>query len=526
MKIQFLCFAFATILLPGCEKPSNVSSNAGEVIYAEGYLPPNFTDSTRLTKIKAAIPIVDKIFLDHFNKDHFPGLAYGLVVDGRLVYSNAIGVSNVASNTVANSKTGFRIASMTKSFTAMAILRLRDEGKLNLTDPASKYISEVKNVKNLTKDSPAITIENLLTMSAGFPEDNPWGDRQLADTDDELLKFLQNGISFSTSPGLEYEYSNLGFGMLGRIITTVSGKPYQQYISETIIKPLGMNDTRWEFTEVPKEQLALGYRWENNGWKEEPILHDGIFGAMGGLICSVEDFSKYIEFHLSAWPPRNDDESTIIKRSSLREMHQLQKLGALVTDAKTITGEPCPIVGGYGYGLGYRRNCNSVVSIRHGGGLPGYGSHWSFLPEFGIGIVSLSNLTYGALSAPNARVVDTLIYLAKLSPRTLPVSKILQQRQNDIVELITKWPEEKLNVLAENFLLDHSLDSWKKSSSSILAESGNILTVVAVTPENQLRGSFTIQCEKKDIQVFFTLTPEQVPLLQQLDLATIDKEKP
>ena len=200
MKIPFL-FLFATLLLSGCEKSNNSTSNAKDVAYTDNYLPPVFTDSSRLTKIKAVLPAVDKIFREYFNKEHFPGLAYGLVVDGQLVYSNSLGVSNVTSKTPATSKTAFRIASMTKSFTAMAILRLRDEGKLSLNDPVSKYISEVKNIKNLTKDSPAITIENLLTMSAGFPEDNPWGDRQLADPDEELLSFWRMEFLFQIHPG-------------------------------------------------------------------------------------------------------------------------------------------------------------------------------------------------------------------------------------------------------------------------------------------------------------------------------------
>ncbi|MEJ0054689.1 MAG: serine hydrolase domain-containing protein [Bacteroidota bacterium] len=303
MRIIFVAAAVCC-LLSGCNKPtSNSTAGSTLVSFSDNYLPPAFSETGRLEKVKTAFPVVDKIFRDHFEKNHFPGMAFGIVVDGQLVYSNAFGVSDVPLMTQATTKTGFRIASMTKSFTAMAILRLRDEGKLGLGDPVSKYIPETGKVKYLTRDSQPMTIEHLLTMSAGFPEDNPWGDRQLADTDEELLSLIDDGLSFANAPGLSYEYSNLGFGMLGNIVSKVSGKPYQQYITETIIKPLGMNDTRWEFTEVPKEQLAIGYRWEDNAWKEEPMLHDGSFGAMGGLICSVEDFSKYVQFHLSAWPP-------------------------------------------------------------------------------------------------------------------------------------------------------------------------------------------------------------------------------
>jgi CubicO group peptidase (beta-lactamase class C family) len=105
-------------------------------------------------------------------------------------------------------------------------------------------------------------------------------------------------------PGVSYEYSNLGFALLGKIITNVSGKPYQQYINENILKPLGMKNTYWEYTKIPAEKLALGYRWQNNQWVIEPLLQDGSYGAMGGLITTIEDFTKYMDLHLSAWPAR------------------------------------------------------------------------------------------------------------------------------------------------------------------------------------------------------------------------------
>ncbi len=513
---------FLALILYGCATPATETASpvAAESNHA---VPSAFRDDDRLARIKSVLPVVDGIFESHFKKGHFPGMSYAIIADGQMIHANSFGVADVKLMTPATAQTGFRIASMTKSFTALAILKLRDAGKLSLTDPVSKYIPEMAKVKSFTSDAPAITIENLLTMSAGFPEDNPWGDRQLADTDEELLALIRQGISFSNVPGVEFEYSNLGFGMLGRIVTVVAGKPYEQYINESILKPLGMNDSKWEYTEVPKERFAPGYRWEDGQWKEEPILHDGIFGAMGGLTCSAEDFSKYVAFHLSAWPPRDGEESSVAKRSTLREMHQLQRLGGLQSQAKNSKGELCPSVSGYGYGLGYRKDCSGLVSIRHGGGLPGYGSEWRFYPELGIGIVSLSNLTYGGMGSPNFRALDTLITLAKLKPRELPASAILDQRKKEIMDLLSQWPQDKLGIFAENFFLDQSVDSRKKEATEVLAQAGKIVSVGEMIPENQLRGSFIIDGEKKDVAVFFTLTPESTPLVQQLDLTLIDK---
>ena len=156
----------------------------------------------------------------------------------------------------------------------MAILKLRDEGKLNLDDPAYLYIPELKNIKYPTADAPVITIRHLMTHSAGFPEDNPWGDRQLADNDKDLMEFIGKQISFSNPPGIAYEYSNLGFALQGKIITKISGMRYQDYIKKNILEPLNMKTTTYEYGDVAADKLAHGYRWLNEKWNEEVLLHD------------------------------------------------------------------------------------------------------------------------------------------------------------------------------------------------------------------------------------------------------------
>src|SRR5262249_31673398 len=117
---------------------------------------------------------VDKLFTDFTSANHVPGAAWGVIVDGKLVHTGATGYRELDSRTAPNADTVFRIASMTKSFTAMAILKLRDEGKLALDDPAEKYVPELASLKYPTTDSPKITIRHLLSHSEGFPEDNPW----------------------------------------------------------------------------------------------------------------------------------------------------------------------------------------------------------------------------------------------------------------------------------------------------------------------------------------------------------------
>lgn len=483
------------------------------------YQPPAFTDKDRLSNIQKLMPLVEKMYKSYAAQNKFPGLAFGIVVDDQLIYSGNFGHTNFLQQTKVTAQSLFRIASMSKSFTTMAILKLRDEGKLQLDEPASKYIPVLKNIPLLTKDAPAITIRNLMTHTAGFPEDNPWGDRQLDVTDKVFKEMLKNKISFSNVPGTTYEYSNMGFAMLGEIIRVVSGKPYQQYINENILTPLGMTHTIWEYTEAPAPLLAHGYRFEDNTWKEEALLHDGVYGAMGGLITSIEDFSKYMIAHLSAWPARNDAETGVIKRSSVREMHQPWSFNNLAPQFKYPNGRACPVVSSYGYGLRISVDCEERKYVGHTGGLPGFGSQWWIMPEYGIGVVAFGNLTYASMSQINYKVIDTLIQSAKLTPRQLPVSPILEQRKKELVALLPDWQgAEQTSIFAVNFFPDQSLEQRKKITQDIFAKAGKIKKIGELIPENQLRGSFVIECENAAVEIYFTLSPENPALVQQLDV--------
>ncbi len=487
------------------------------------YQPPHFTDESRLKKIEPLFSAVEKIYKEYAEKNHFPGYSFGIMLDGKLVYSGSGGYTDIDKKIPATTSSMFRIASMSKSFTAMAILKLRDEGKLKLDDPVYMYIPEMKG-QQLTSDAPAITIKNLMSHSAGFPEDNPWGDRQLANTDAQLIELIKRGISFSNDPGLQYEYSNLGFTMLGYIIKKVSGVSYEEYIAKNIWKPLGMPQAEWEYTKVPANELAHGYRWINNNWREEALLHDGIYGSMGGMITSVESFSKYVALHQSAWPPRDDADNGPVKRSSIREMHQPWRFGALTADYKYPDGRTCPIATGYCYGLGWTKDCDGRVMIAHSGGLPGFGSNWRIMPEYGIGVILFANVTYAPTGVVNIRVLDTLVRAAQLQPRQLPASAILKERQAGLMKLLPNWKNAQASgIFAVNFFMDYFTESLEKEATDIFNKAGKIIRVGEVVPENQMRGYFIIEGEKANIQVSFTLTPETPALIQEYHIREVKR---
>jgi CubicO group peptidase (beta-lactamase class C family) len=159
LKEIFITMITATVLMP----TETVFAGSQNI---QSYLPPSFKDSDRLAKIHAVLPEIDEMYKEYAEKNHFPGYAYGIMVDGQLVYSRAGGFINLDKKTPATAQSMFRIASITKSFTAIAILRLRDENKLKLDDPVYIYIPEIKD-QQLTADASVITIRDLLTHSAG-----------------------------------------------------------------------------------------------------------------------------------------------------------------------------------------------------------------------------------------------------------------------------------------------------------------------------------------------------------------------
>ena len=251
---------------------------------SEIYPPPRFADPDRVAKLKSAMPDIDRLFRAYATDKKIPGMVWGVVIDGQVAHLGSFGVRDRASNAPVTPDTAFRIASMTKSVTALAVLKLRDDGRLSLEDPVSRWIPAFARMERPTRDTPPLTIRQLLSHSAGFPEDNPWGDQQLSATDAMLDDWLAKGIPFSTPPGTRYEYSNYAFGLLGRVVTKAAGVPYEQYVRAEILSKLHMDGSTFQFADVPAARRAIGYRLKPDGtYAEEPPLPHGVFGVDGRI---------------------------------------------------------------------------------------------------------------------------------------------------------------------------------------------------------------------------------------------------
>jgi CubicO group peptidase (beta-lactamase class C family) len=463
---------------------------------------------SRVDRLMSAMPAIDQQFRAFAEREHIPGAAWGVIIDGRLAHVGVTGFRDLSNRSPVDSSSVFRIASMTKSFTAMAILRLRDEGKLSLDDPAEKYVPELAGLKYPTTDSPKITIRHLMSHAEGFPEDNPWGDQQLARTDDEMSRMMRAGIPFSTAPGTAYEYSNYGFAILGRIVTKVSGMPYADYVGANILRPLGMRSTTLSPQSVPANRLAHGYRWEDNQWKEEPQLPDGSFGAMGGMLTSLADLGLYVSALLGAFPPRDGAETGPIRRASLREMQQLWRNGS-TTVRRNAAGETVLNTGGYGFGLRVSTNCLFGHIVAHSGGLPGFGSQMRWLPEQGVGIIAFGNRTYSGWGGPFDQALATLAATGALQPRMAEPSLDLVRMKETVTRLVLGWNDDQAkSVAADNLFLDRSIDRRAREVAALRERVGSCSMGSGLAyVENALRGQWIIPCERGGVLASITLAP-------------------
>lgn len=477
---------------------------------------PRFTDPDRRAKLMSATPKIEKLFESYAQSRRIPGMVYGLVIDGEPVLIKAIGVRDRKANDAVTPDTSFRIASMTKSFTALAILRLRDEGKLSLEDPVAKFIPEFARMKMPTTDTAPLRIRELMTHGAGFPEDNPWGDRQLAISPDVLTRWLREGIPFSTPPNTQYEYSNYGFALLGRIVAKASRTSYKDYVTKQILKPLGMTSSTLEMSEVPANLRATGYRFDNSGQLQEEVsLAHGEFGAMGGMWTTARDLAKYVAFQLSAFPPRDDADVAPVARASMRE----QQTAARPAGLRVVrTGESITAVdASYGFGLRISRDCRFSHVVGHGGGLPGFGSYMQWLPEYGVGMFAMANLTYAGPSQPMDQAFDALLETGGLKPRAIPPSPEVTAARDAIVKLWNEWNDAAANAIAaDNLYLDRPAEVRRNDIAAIKKEVGACQAPTDVEPENWLRGSFSMPCERGRVRVTFTLAPTQPPKVQAL----------
>ena len=310
-------------------------------------------------------------------------------------------------------------------------------------------------------------------MESGLPSDDPWADRHLDLPPEGMDALIAAGASFTWTPGLRFEYSNLGWGLVGRVIERVAGVTVQQLVTDRLLGPLGMSSTTWVRPETAN--VAEPYDWVDDAWvAESEPLGDGTIAPMGGLWTTVADLARWVGFFCDAFPPRDDPDDGPLARWARREMQQLRRLDE-VSEARPRPDGPARTQAyGYGIGLGVVVDQRLGTVIGHSGGLPGYGSHMRWIPDRGIGVVAVSNVTYGHMAAACAEAIDVLADLDALppapSPRATPALTAAAERA---VELANDWRDDAAAqaLFADNVADDESLERRAAEAAAAVATS-------------------------------------------------------
>jgi serine-type D-Ala-D-Ala carboxypeptidase/endopeptidase len=466
----------------------------------------------------AVLAVIDRA-MEHYRLDaHIPGMVWGVVKDGRLVHVKGAGVQDIEAKRPVTADTLFRIASMTKAFTALSILKLRDDGKLALDAPAETYVPELRGWRRPTEDSAAIRVRELITHTAGFVTDDPWGDRQTPLPEDDFTRLLKDGVPFTRPTATAMEYSNLGYALLGRIVANVSAQPYKDYVQRTLFTPLGMTVTGYDVAASPQDRRALGYRWEDGAWKLEPTMAHGAFGAMGGIQTSATDYAKWVAYLLSAWPPRDGADTGPVRRSSVRELAQGGNYASVRQRPGTSGDEACRSAGAYGMGMNVAVDCELGLTLSHGGGYPGYGSHVLLLPDVGVGIFAMANRTYAGPRAPVWDAAVALLRAGVLTARPTTVAPPLAAAYAAVGRMFASGSVAAPEVLAMNFLMDRDADHWASDLAALKTQVGSCDTASPIAATGALSGEFTWRCELGRVRGSVLLAPTATPQIQALSL--------
>jgi CubicO group peptidase (beta-lactamase class C family) len=504
-------------------EPDHLSTESPEI--GSGEEPNFFFEATSRNKLTRAFPAIDALFSEFRLQRKVPGASFGIVVDSELAHAGGTGVRELRTDAPVLPDTIFRIASMTKSVTAACVLLLRDEGRLSLDDHVFRYVAEFEGLPLPTVDSPPLTIRQLLTMSAGFVEDNPWGDRQLAMTDAEFGALLARGVPFNRPPGIGFEYSNLSYAVLGRVVACLAGEPLAEFATRRIFQPLGMESTFWDVVDVPQVRRAHGYRLAGEGWEEENPLPHGAFAPMGGTWTTIRDFASYVAFQLAAWPPRDDPDPGPLRRSSAREMQQSGWLwpGPAAT-------EPPRSVCGYGYGLVAGLDAAGRRVVSHGGGLPGFSSHVQWLPDHGVGVIAFANLPFSLIRDTVGEAIELLAATGGLVPRSWRPSAELMTARQAVLHLYERWDDATAESLAAgNLFLDRPASQRREEFERLRSVHGPCVDPGELVPQGEQRGTWRMTCAHGEIDGDLWLAPTPEPGVQTLTLKSrppVDERAP
>lgn len=331
--------------------------------------------------LDAAIASIDAAIAADFAKDGVGGLSIGIVSGAQLIWTKHYGYADAEAKRVADNDTRYRVGSITKQFTALALLQLVERNQMRLSDPLEKYVPEVKQVQSPPAGTPPVTILQVAMMTSGLarePDCDHHSDGTSAEWQKIVLRCLPQ-TSYVNEPGTTYLYSNIGYATLGLAIERAGRQPYTDQVRDRILVPLGMSRSAMgDATPAVRANLAAGYQQREKGGKASREDADrGLDGRgyrvpNGGLFSTVNDLAKFVAWEVGDGPPG-------ILQSEAQEANYSR---AFFYGPGMYTG----------YGVGFQIQWRGpVLMLGHGGSTDGYHSSLLVHRPTHLGVIVLRN---------------------------------------------------------------------------------------------------------------------------------------
>jgi CubicO group peptidase (beta-lactamase class C family) len=396
-----------------------------------------------------------------FVREHrLPGVTAGVADTTGLRWSHAAGFADLDNGRRSDARALHRIASISKTVTASAILQLRDEGRLGLDDPAIRYVPELKRVTNPHGSIEALTIRRLLMHTSGLQGEAPWQDlrRFWMYRPEELVDALHL-VRVVTPPETDHKYSNLGYELLGLIVERVAAVPYTDRVRSAVLDPLGMRDTTWFPDDEQMTRRAVGY--DGRAYDDHPPrsfeMASDVALADGGLWSTVDDLGRWIAQQLRTDDAHERGEGQILRGPTLAEMHR-----------PVVIARPD---WSRAWGLGwYSTRKEERVLTGHSGSIWGYVSNVAFSPADKVGVVVLLN-SNGDAPGLAWDLMDTLQPAVRdaRNREPLPLPVRIPDRFRELVgayrdpeggvgdDIVVEWRDGRLVLPAQGAEPEHEL---------------------------------------------------------------------
>lgn len=339
--------------------------------------------SANISLAKPDLAAISDVFINKNSGNlKTPGAIIAVVDDRKIAHFRTFGQRDLENNLPVEKSTLFRIGSLTKTFTATAIMILRDKGELKLDDPVERYIEELKDIDYPYPNSPRITIRHLVTHSSGLIRHPEPEDQSIQGLIREVVSptsgstFIKNSENIYWYPGFKYEYSNVAIALLGEVVSRIVKTPIDAFIQREILSPLDMHQTYWHESQLPQELRSYSYDMVKESWEKHSDWNLKGYAAAGSIYSNIEDLTKWMHLQFQTSPLSS---SAILSPFTLEEMHNVQILDSTESNHR-----------GTGV-VWYTNTVNGYSQTGHNGATGGYMAYFGFDKTHKVGVIVLAS---------------------------------------------------------------------------------------------------------------------------------------